>query len=202
VELFDRLAAGLRATSPMELASLVLGIVYALLAVRRRRSCWLFGAASSALLVWLSARAALPMQAALQVFYVAMSAYGFWNWGRDGDDRPPRIATWPATWHLAAAVVIAVATLALAPRLGAVAQAAWPRLDTATMLGSVLAMWMVTRVLLENWIYWIVIDAVSLFLYGAQGLWFIALLYFIYLFIAAVGFLEWRSKLLSQASTP
>lgn len=201
MEVLERVIAGLRATSLPELASLVLGIGYALLAVRQRRECWLFGGASSLLLVWLAAKAGLPMQALLQACYVAMSAYGYWQWGRGADEGPPGVATWPASSHLIAGLAILAATWVLAPQVGAWTHAAWPRLDTATMLASVLATWMVTRVLIENWIYWIVIDAISLFLYGAQGLMFVAVLYLAYLCIAVFGFITWRKKLRSQAST-
>jgi nicotinamide mononucleotide transporter len=201
VALIDSLVADLRSTSWPELASVVLGIAYALLAVRQRRECWLFGGASSLLLVWLAARASLPMQALLQACYVAMSGYGFWQWGRGADDRPPGVATWPLSSHLFAGLVIAAATWLLAPWVSAWTHAAWPRLDTATMLASLLATWMVTRVLLENWVYWIVIDAISLFLYAAQGLVFVSTLYLAYMVIAVFGYAAWRKKLHSQAST-
>ncbi len=48
---------------------------------------------------------------------------------------------------------------------------------------------------LENWLYWIVIDSISLFLYGAQGLMFVAVLYLAYLVIAVFGWFEWRDAL-------
>jgi hypothetical protein len=47
----------------------LLGLVYAILAVRRSRWCWVAGGASAAILIWLSAQARLPMQAALQAYY-------------------------------------------------------------------------------------------------------------------------------------
>ena len=73
--MIDALVAGLRAVSPAEALSVVLGLAYLLLAVRRNRWCWAAGAVSSAILGYLSLRARLPMQAALQIYYVAIS-YG------------------------------------------------------------------------------------------------------------------------------
>ena len=58
--------------------------------------------------------------------------------------------------------------------------------------------WMTARVRLESWLYWIVIDSVSFYLYAAQRLSFVALLYLAYLLIAAFGWFEWRSRLRRQ----
>jgi nicotinamide mononucleotide transporter len=53
------------------------------------------------------------------------------------------------------------------------------------------ATWLLARVYLENWAYWIVLDAVSIYLFVAQGLGAVALLFLIYLCIAVAGFVQW-----------
>jgi nicotinamide mononucleotide transporter len=181
-----------RATSPLEVVALVTGLAYAVLAVRRDRRCWVFGGCSSAVLAWLAARSALPMQSALQLVYVALSVYGFLSWSTQPKaGARSGIGTWPARRHAAALALVAALSLALAPLLAGLSDAAWPRLDTATTLASLLATWMVARALLENWLYWIVIDAVLAFLYASQGLMLVVLLYVIYLAIAVVGYASW-----------
>lgn len=194
MSVIDDILAEATRSSPLEWLSLLAGVCYALLAVRQSRWCWVFGALSSSVLVYLAFGARLPMQGALQAYYVAMSAYGFWHWSRQSGASGLAIATWPLSWHLGVWVGIAAVTALFAPAIGTYTQAAWPRLDTATMLASLLATWMVAASKLENWLYWIVIDAVSVFLYSAQGLWFIALLYAIYLVIAIAGFRVWRRR--------
>ncbi len=191
------IAAALRAasaSSPLEWLSLGAGLCYALLAIRRSRWCWAFGALSSGILVWLAWQARLPMQAALQVCYVLLSVWGFRQWSIGGDGSLPRISTWPLRAHLALLSIVVLLGLLLAPMVEAKTAAAWPRLDTITMLASLLATWMVTAAKLENWLYWIVIDAVSVFLYAAQQLWFVALLYLLYLGIAISGYATWRRR--------
>lgn len=182
------------ASSPLEWLSLLTGVGYALLAVRRVRWCWAFGAVSSGVLVWLAWRAQLPMQAALQSCYVVMSAWGFWHWSRSGEGAAPPISIWPLRVHALLLAAIVSVGLLLAPVVAKWTQAAWPRLDTITLLASLLATAMVAVAKLENWLYWIVIDAVSVFLYASQGLWFVALLYFLYLCIAISGYVEWRRR--------
>jgi nicotinamide mononucleotide transporter len=173
---------------------LLAGVAYALLAVRRNRWCWAFGAVSSAILAWLAFHGRLPMQAALQACYVGIAFWGFWQWSRHGEGDGLRISTWPLRVHVLAACVILVLTLALAPLVADLTSAAWPRIDTATMLASLLATCMVAIAKLENWLYWIVIDAVSAFLYAAQQLWLPALLFVLYLGIAISGYLAWRRR--------
>lgn len=190
-------------TSPAELVSVVTGIAYVLLVVRQSRWCWVFGAVSSGILVVLAAEAGLPMQAALQVAYVLMAVYGFWHWSRAGRTTDVaaaalQVGTWPAWKHAAAIASIAGMALLLAPHVSALTGAAWPRLDLAAMAGGLLATWMVARLLLENWLYWMVIDSVSIFLYASQGLAFIAVLYGVYLLISISGYFSWRARMRAQ----
>ena len=190
--MIESVLAGLAATSPLEAVSVVLGFAYSVLAVRRSRWCWVAGGLSSAILIYLSWFAKLPMQAALQAYYVAMAVYGFWRWSKDAHGEGARaVSVWPLKAHLVGWVVI-VAVSALTSRwLATESQAAWPFLDSLTTWGSLLATWLVTQVKLENWLYWIVVDAIALFLYASQGLMFVALLFAVYLIVSAVGFVTW-----------
>ena len=161
--LMARLWAGLLATSPLEAVAVLLSLVYVVLAVRRSRWCWVAGGIGSLIYVWLFARARLPMQSLLQVWYVGVAVF-------------------------AASLVLAVA---IARFLAAETQAAWPHLDASTMVLSLFATWLTARGKLENWLYWIAVDAVQAWLYSAQGLVFTAFLFLVYLVIASVGFIEW-----------
>ena len=172
-----------------EILALLTGIGYALLVVKRSRWAWVSGALSSMILAVLAAQAALPLQSALQASYVLMAGYGFWHWSRaEGEAR--KIVVWPLRWHLLAVVVTALVAWAAAPWL-ATAGAAWPALDAAVTVISLLATWMTARVVLENWIYWLLVDSASFFLYASQGLTFVAALYAIYFLIALYGLRSW-----------
>jgi nicotinamide mononucleotide transporter len=184
-----------RAIGGLEALALLTGIGYAILAVRHSRWCWLSGALSSGLLAVLAAQQRLPMQAIMQAVYVAFAVYGFWSWTAGATNAAkPAVTTWPLSRHLSALLLVALATLLTAPLLVVYTQAAWPRLDTAVMLGSFLATWMTAASKLENWPYWIVIDLASAVLYSAQGLKLAALLYLIYAVIAVIGWRSWWSR--------
>jgi nicotinamide mononucleotide transporter len=177
--------------------ALVTGVAYAVLAARRNRLCWIAGAVSSACAAFLSGINKLPMQAALQVFYVGMSAYGWWSWVRDSRGGELEVGVWPFRWHIVAALVLTAASLLsaqwLAPR-----DAAWPVLDSLTTAFSLLATWLAARAKLENWLYWIVINGLMVFLFFAQKVWGMALLSLILVGIAAAGFSAWRRKYQAQ----
>jgi nicotinamide mononucleotide transporter len=198
----DAFIARLAATSPLEAASVILGIGYSLLAVRRSRWCWVCGGLSSVILVYLAARARLPMQSALQVFYVVMSVYGFRRWVHQEEEARSLVTTWPIRAHLAAAVAILLLSAGTSRWLAAETGAAWPFLDSLTTWASLVATWLVVRMKLENWLYWIAIDTVLTYLFIAQQLPFIALLFAAYLGISVAGFHAWLKTYRLQARSP
>jgi nicotinamide mononucleotide transporter len=188
--MITELLQGLRATSPLEAASVFLGLVYVVLAVRRERLCWVMGGLSSAILVLLYARSQLPLQALLQAYYVAMSGYGFLSWARTSG-QSLTVGTLPLRVHLLAATVIAVGAALTARLLAAELHDAWPYLDSLTTWASLYTTWLAARMKLENWVYWIVIDLATVVLSAAQGLTSVALLFLAYAVIAAIGYFSW-----------
>jgi nicotinamide mononucleotide transporter len=197
------LLSQLQATSWQEWLSLVTGIGYAVLAVRHSRWCWVSGGVSSLLLIWLAARAQLPMQAAMQSVYVLFAIYGFWRWSpAAGRAAVPPVSTLPPIVHGVMVALMVLAVLTLAPALGRYTEAAWPRADTAVMLVSFYATWLTAASKLENWLYWIAVNAASTALYGSRGLLLVALLYLVYGVIAVVGWREWRKMQRMPRATP
>ena len=187
---FDTLLAGLRAMSPAELASVLLGAVYLVLAVRRSRWCWVAGGISSAIMIWLSAQARLPMQALLNVYYVVVSVYAWWRWtGQEA--RIPAVSLLPLRWHVMGVAGVVLASLVTARWLAAETQAAWPMLDSLTTWGSLFTTWLVARAKLENWAYWLLIDAVEACLFFEQHLYLVSLMTFATLGVILVGQRSW-----------
>lgn len=193
VEVFlQRLTEGIRATHPAEWVAVIAGVVYVLLIMDRRRAGWIFGGISSLVLMVLAARAQLPMNALLQFTYVIAAVYGWWRWSGAGDDRP--IGTWHWRGHVIALAGCVIVSLCLAQLPAMAASSAFPFTDSLVACAGLLATWLVARVSLENWLYWIVVDLVSIYLYFSQGLVVASLLYVIYLGIATVGYCHWRAR--------
>ncbi|MEY4762156.1 MAG: hypothetical protein RLZZ200_2012 [Pseudomonadota bacterium] len=187
--LFDSLVAGLKSTTPVEGIAVVLGLAYVVLIARHSRWGWVAGATSSALFAWIFIDVQLPMQALLQVCYVAMAGYGWWHWSRGGPESPVIRLSWRL--HLAGIGCSLALGLAIAQVLASETQAASPFLDSVTTCASLFATWLVTRRVLENWLYWIVVDSLQALLFASQGLWSTALLFVLYLGIGSAGYRAW-----------
>lgn len=179
--------------SSWEALAVVLGLAYLLLAAREHPACWGCALVSTVIYAALFWNVSLLMESLLNVFYMAMAGYGWWAWQRGGVARQPLVITrWQARRHL----FVIGAVLAVAAINGALlsrhTDAAWPYVDAFTTWGAVVTTWMVARKVLENWIYWFVIDGVSIPIYLDRGLHLTAGLFFAYLVIAVFGFLQWR----------
>ncbi|MFO1401562.1 MAG: nicotinamide riboside transporter PnuC [Steroidobacteraceae bacterium] len=197
--MIEGFVADLRATTALEAVAALLGLVYVTLIVRRQRVGWIAGAASSAIYVYLAYAARLPMQALLQAWYVAMGVYGWYSWTRNAAQEGGRIHCWPPARHLAAIAGILLASGVTARLLAAETHAAWPWIDSLTTWTSVFATWLVTRMHLENWLYWMVNDLLTVFLFAAQSHPLTALLYLVFFGFSVAGFRTWRRQYRAQS---
>jgi nicotinamide mononucleotide transporter len=188
---------------PAEWAAVALALAYLLLAVRQNAWCWACAIASAAIYLVLFARGGLVMQSALQLFYIGMGGYGWWAWrGGAGKQRAALpVSKWPPGRHLVCIGLVVAATAANGWVIGRAQGGLVPYVDAFVAWASVLATWMVTRKVLENWLYWIVVDAVAAVLYWSQGFQATALLFVLYVVIAVRGYFAWRADLASVAPT-
>lgn len=197
-ELARRFIEGVRNTPPAEWLAVIAGVVYVVLIMRRRRLGWVFGGISSAILMVLAARARLPMNALLQASYVVAAVYGWWQWSRGEQERPIRF--WHLRGHLLALGICALASLGLARLLAMEGASAFPFTDSMVACTGLFATWLVARVSIENWLYWIAVDAVSVYLFFVQGLVVSSLLYVLFLVIATAGFFDWLARYRRQGA--
>ena len=186
------------ALKTFEILAAIAGVAYVILAARRNRLCWIVGAVCSAFIAVVSAVSALPMQASLNVFYVGMSAYGWWSWTSSSAQGEVPVRVWPYPWHIGAVLVVLALSFSSARWLAKETDAAWPLLDSLTTWFSLLATWLQARAFLENWLYWVVIDGVLVFLFYTRGNMLLALLNFMFIGIAAATFIAWRRKFRTQ----
>jgi nicotinamide mononucleotide transporter len=137
----------------------------------------------------------------LQLVYAALSLYGWYEWLYGGENRTELAVSRVPRRQLPLLAVIAVAIAAL---LGTIAHrytnASWPYLDASLTAVSLVAQWMMTRKLLENWALWIAVDLVYVPLLAYKGLYAFALLYLVFLGLAIAGHVEWRRSLRGQTA--
>ena len=196
---FSAIIAAAQATSIWEIVAFAFGIAYLLLAIKQNPLCWYAGFINTGILAWLFWDASLVMESALNIYYLIIAVYGWWAW-RHGNDEASEdlpIQQWNMKQHLTAATVIIVMTI-ISGTLLSTTTAAVPFLDSFTTWGAVITTWMVTRKVLENWLYWQVFNSCAIVMYWQAELYLIALQMVIYLGLAVVGWFNWRRNYKAQ----
>lgn len=184
----------------LEAVAVVCAIAYLLLAARESLWCWYFAGVSSALYVFIFWDVRLLMEAALSVYYVVMAVLGWQQWrsGVGQQARPIVRLRWQQHVLLLGAMLLMAASSGWLLR--EYTSAAWPFVDSFTTWASVITTVLVVRKVLENWLYWLLIDSISLYLYIDRGLHLTALLFAGYLVIVVFGYLQWRRTWQAQSA--
>jgi len=190
----------LQGMSPWELLAVILAIAYLLLAVRENILCWYFAFVSTAIYTVLFWDVSLLMDSALNVYYMIMAVFGWYQWTHGAtakSEQAHRLAVNSMSNRQHGFVISAVTVLSLVSGylLSEHSDAAWPYVDSFTTWASVVTTYLVTRKYLQNWLYWIVIDVVSVPLYIDRGLNLTAMLFVAYIVIAVFGYFSWRAHL-------
>jgi len=185
-----------------ELVAVILAIAYLLLILRENPLGWICALVSTAIFTVLFWNVSLLMESMLNIYYMGMAVYGWRQWQAGGDDHKGiSIQTWSVQRHLLIALSLLIISLVSGYLLSRKTQAAWPYLDSFTTWASVLTTYMVAKKVLENWLYWILIDSISLLLYAERGLYLTALLFAGYLVICVFGYLNWRKIFVGKFET-
>ncbi|WP_196139239.1 nicotinamide riboside transporter PnuC [Aliikangiella sp. G2MR2-5] len=189
-------------TSIWEWAAVVFAIAYVLLAIKESLWCWPAAFISTAIYSVLFFDVNLFMQSVLNIYYLLMAIYGWYQWKtgehRDGDKK---IERWPVRKHLAFIVFIVAGILVSGYLLDNYTSQSLAYLDSSVTWFAVFATFLLARKILENWIYWIVIDSVSVYLYLQKEFLVTGLLFAAYTIMAVFGWLQWK-KHLDKYSTP
>jgi len=200
-ELLPALREAAAAMSFWEAAAVALAVTYLLLAIRQHAACWPAAIVSSGIYVVLMYQAGLYMESLLQFFYIAMAVYGWYCWTSGGPrDDGLAVSSWPPAWHAPPLLLIAMVSLLSGWLLERYTQAAYPYADSFTTWAAIVPTWMVARKVLQNWHYWFVIDAVSVWLYYQRGLLLTAGLFVVYLVLIVFGYRAWRETLRQEIS--
>ena len=186
------ITGALAAMSWWELGAVALALAYLILAMRENSLCWYAAFISTSIYIFLFWDVSLLMESALQIFYLAMAVYGWWQWRKGSEGQELQIHCWSLRTHLLVFSAVGVLTLVFGYVLSNNTHAELPYLDSFTTWGAVVTTYMVTRKVLENWIYLIVIDGASVYLYIDRELYLTALLFVLYVVLVVIGFFQWN----------
>jgi nicotinamide mononucleotide transporter len=188
--------------STLEIVAAVFGVVSVFLSVRQNIWSWPTAIVNVGLYIIVFYEAKLYADTGLQVVYVVLNAYGWYHWLYGGKNRTelPVSRTSARVWLIVVTIGTAFAAL-LGTFLSRNTDAALPFVDASTTSTSLVAQWMMTRKLLENWIIWVAVDVVYIGMYIYKSLYVTAVLYLIFLILSAMGFVQWRRSLRERESS-
>ena len=176
-----------------------LAIAYLLLALKQNKLCWFAWIASSILYLYVMYQAGLYMESLLQVFYLCMGFYGLSQWTKTiNNNQNTYVDLWSIGNHIFAISLVIVLSFLSGILLSNFSNAALPFIDAFTTWGAIMASYMVAKKILENWIYWFVIDFISVFIFASRGLYFTSALFITYLVIIYFGYKSWSKIRLNQ----
>lgn len=175
------------------LIALVCGIIYIVLASRAQYSAWFFGIVSCGIICFEDfTKYGLYADGVLQVFYVIMGVWALVTWKERDDDNLLKIEEWSIRHHLIYIVILLPISLVLGYFLEHYTSANLAIIDTVTSVFAVFATWLLVKRVKSNWIYWVVVDTIYLYIYGSQEAWFYVVLTLIYTIMAVVGYFHWK----------
>ena len=138
----------------------------------------------------------------INVYYFIMSIYGWYHWTRkkdDVDEFPISLMT-KREKGMAIVIFVVIIVFVVLVYLYFDKFTTWySYLDTLLTSLFFVGMWLMAKRKIENWIFWIVGDLLSIPLYLAKGYTFTSLQYIVFTIIAVYGYLEWK-KILNNNS--
>lgn len=187
------------AGTPLELAAVLFSVVCVWLNIKQIIWCWPMAIIASILYFIVFMQAKLYADMGLQVFFFAISIFGWYHWLKGG----PAGSTAPVertkrTVALTLFAICAVSIALMGYLLYNYTDASLPFWDSTTTVLSIAGQWMLARKYLENWLVWIVTDVIATGVYLYKGLYPTALLFTAFLIMATIGYIQWKKSLARQ----
>lgn len=186
--------------SGIEIIAVFLALVYLVLAAYQNSWCWLAAAISSLLYIKICFDAKLYIETGLQFFYFAMAIVGYWHWKKQPHikNSNERIINLTKNEWLLGILVCSSISFVMGFWFNQNTNAKLPWLDAPVTVFSIWATWLVIKKVLQNWLLWIVIDSVAVYIYVQRNLNLTAGLYLLYTLLAIIGYFKWKK--VQQAS--
>ena len=196
MEILQKFYESILITSMWEWIAVVTSVLYVILMSIHNIAAWYFAGISSAIYVYICFDALLFLDAILQVFYVGMAIYGWYSWNTNAQAiNMKRLSIKINLWFIGIGVFVSgiigwffsISTSQVNPYL-----------DAVIFVFSIIATYQASISILENWLFWIVIDLLAVYIFGSRELYLTSFLYLIYAMVAVFGFITWTRIYKSQ----
>jgi nicotinamide mononucleotide transporter len=185
----------------LELSAAILGFIYVYLIATEKSVGWIFGIASAILYAMFFYRMDTWGLFSQQIAYVVLGFYGLATWSAKKETLPVQtIGKTIWKWVLISFLfglgfVFLMKLVGVSKNNSSIVATGRELLDAQFFVFSLLATWLTTRKVLENWLVWIVVNIVGVIWFSTEHWWSTAILYFAYLLLAINGFRKWKKQL-------
>lgn len=175
---------------------MALAIAYLILAIKQNIWCWPAAFFSTLIYSIIFFDVSLLMDSALNVYYLIMAVYGWYTWKYGGklQNTELEVSTYGLIKNIKIIALLSVISLVFGFVMSNYTSADFAYIDSFTTIFAVFTTYMLAQKVLENWIYWIVIDFISIYIYIQKGLNLTAILFVIYTVLAFVAYRKWKEE--------
>jgi nicotinamide mononucleotide transporter len=179
----------------IENIAVLFAVLYLILAAYEYKICWIAGGISTFLYILICYQAGLFVETGLQVFYLIMAFVGYYQWSNSlAKHTSNKINSLSKKMLYKGLFFCSIISLLVAYIFDNYTTAQLPWLDAPVTIFSIWATWLVIKKTIENWLFWIVIDATCVYIYYSRNLETTALLYILYTILAVIGYFKWKKK--------
>lgn len=191
----------------LEILGFTIGLLYLWWEYHADSRLWFASIVMPTISMWIYLHKGLYADFAINIYYFIIAVYGYLAWtrtvhnaaGSDVDKKSDKeklpITRIPVRRAAAASAVFIVLWGVFYCGLRYLTDSTVPLADAFTTALSIVAMWMLARKYLEQWLAWIAVDAVCIGLYAYKGIYLYAVLYAVYTVIAVIGYRNWRKMM-------
>jgi nicotinamide mononucleotide transporter len=182
----------------LEWFGVITGLLFLYLEIKQYPIMWIVGILTSAVYIVVYLQARFYAYGILNVYYVVISVYGLWLWvrGDNPNTKNTNASQYFRHMYMQLAVILFAITLLLYATiywaLVSFTDSAMPWAEALGSSLSIVATWMLAKRFIEHWFVWIVVNIVSVTMFALQGLYPTALLFFCYVFLSSIGYLQWK----------
>jgi nicotinamide mononucleotide transporter len=186
----------------LEIVAVVLSIAMVVCNMRVNPLGWPLAIVASLLYFALFWNSKLYGDASLQIFFIAISAWGWWQWlrGTTADGNALKVQTLSPRGRITALAAVLIGWPAIGWFLKTHTDSDVPWWDAFPTAASIVGQWLLGRKYIENWPTWVVVNVVSVGLFAYKSLWLTAFLYALFVLMALVGWRAWQ-RMLPAAKT-
>ena len=200
MEIWKSIVDGIANTTAAEWIAVGCGISYLIFVTLKKMICWLFAFSGASLYVYICITNNLYMESFLQFFYIITAIYGWYNWRNNRKKAELIIQKWPLKNHFINLLISGLITLVMGYIFHTYTDQSYPYLDATTTVFSLSTTFLVIYRVLSNWVYWVIIDLLGMYLFLLKGLHLTSLLLLAYSIIAIFGYIKWQKDFKKQTT--